>query len=70
MHLNKEQTDLLEWTDEKDPNDVIVIDETGKIIHRRHIMALLPQENGDYINKEVWWEVSPCGGWVSQTKNS
>lgn len=63
IHLNKEQTDSLEWTDKNDPNDVIIINGKGTIIERRPVMALLPQSDGTYISKYVCYELDSLGQW-------
>ena len=64
IHLNKDQTDLLDWTSKDDPNDIIIINEAGKIIERRPMLAMIPQEDGTYIDIRVWYEVNLNGGWV------
>ena len=61
--LNKEQTDLLGWTEKDDPNDVIIVDEDGNIVRRRPIMALLPAKDDKYINMRYWYELNSKGEW-------
>ena len=62
-HLNKEQTDLLGWTDDTDANDVIVIDGQGKIIQRRPMM-MMSAPNGEYESKYSYYELNEIGEWI------
>ena len=61
IHLNKEQTDILGWTDKVDDNDIIIIDSAGNITERRPMMGMFPQEDGSYISRSVWYEVGDNG---------
>ena len=67
IHLNKKQTDILSWTDKADENDIITINNEGKIIERRFMMGLFPQGDGSYINREAWYEVGDSG-WQFKSK--
>lgn len=60
--INKTQSDLLEWTDKDDPNDVIIVDEEGNIIKRRPM--LVGTEDGSY---SVWGELDDKGNWILKT---
>jgi len=67
IYLNKEQTDILGWTDKTDDNDIIIINSDGNIIERRPMMGMFPQEDGSYISKSVRYEV--CNnGWQFKSK--
>ena len=64
--LDKIQTDLLGWTDKDDPNDVIVVDDQGKIIKRRP-MSMLVAGEGYSRSEHFHYELDDKGKWIGVT---
>jgi hypothetical protein len=61
--LNKEQTDLLGWTDETDANDVIIVDGQGNIVKRRPMM-MVSMVNGEFESNHSFYKLNDKGEWI------